>query len=327
MCGLIEDVWATVAGRRKWLVLSLLPLLASACAAQAQFRVDVRLINVAFSVRDAGGALITNLGQDDFEVSEDGVPQRISFFARATDVPLNLGLIVDFSSSQGNFVKPHHKDLETFLKTVLTPQDRAFLVGFASNPYLLTELTASAKEIMSALQRFENPKNRLAFPMLGQTEIRDRCCNTAFYDAIYDPIVQLLEPVEKGRRAALIFSDGEDNLSAKTEIDAIEAAQNADTVLYSIRYTETRNGRMTARNKYGTSVMQRMARDTGGEEFDARESGLAEDFRRIAEQLHSSYEIAYHTTNPVNDGSFHKIGIRVKQPDLVARAKTGYYAR
>ena len=96
------------------------------------FRTEVHLVNVGFSVRDAGGQFVTTLSQDDFEVFEDGAPQKIAFFARSADVPLDLGLIADFSGSQEEFVKPHHKDLETFLKKVLTPRDRAFLVCFGN---------------------------------------------------------------------------------------------------------------------------------------------------------------------------------------------------
>ncbi len=295
--------------------------------AQTQIRVDVRLVNVAFSVRDAAGNLVTNLGRDDFDVTEDGVPQAISFFAHSTDVPLDVGFLVDFSGSQGSSIKAHHEALAQFMKTVLTPRDRAFLVGFTRSPHQLTELTASSKEITAALQNFEHSKNRGAFPLLGPSETRAGCGGTAFYDAVHYSIAQVLEPLEQGRRALLIFSDGEDNDSAKTEFDAVETAQNANTVLYCLRYTETLAGKLTARNKYGTSVMQRMARDTGGEEFDAQAVSLDENFRRIAEQLRSSYEIAYHSTNPANDGSFHKLVIRAKQPDLAVRTKTGYYAR
>src|SRR4029077_5774242 len=120
----------------RWFVFACLLL---PCAAQTPFRVDVELINVGFSVRDASGRLVTNLTQNDIEVVEDGVPQKIAFFARSVDVPLNLGLVVDISGSQGAFVKHHHKDRKTFLTQVLTPQDRAFLVCFASHARLVTE--------------------------------------------------------------------------------------------------------------------------------------------------------------------------------------------
>jgi Ca-activated chloride channel family protein len=310
--------------RLRPLLLLVIPAL---CSAQTVIRADVRLVNVSFSVRDALGNFVTDIGSDDVEVTEDGVPQKVSFFARATEVPLNLALILDFSGSQDQFIRSHHKDLETFLKTVLAARDRAFLVGFSNNPRLVTELTASPGDIISALQGFEHAGNRRIYPLMGHVEIRDPCCATALYDAIYYPIVQVLAPVEHGRRAAVVFSDGEDNLSANTEFEVIEAAQNSNTVLYCLRYTHMQDGKLTARNKYGTTVMRRMARDTGGEEFDAKAAGLDEHFRQIAEQLHSSYELAYHSTNPTNDGAFRKLSIHVNRPGLTVRAKAGYYAR
>src|SRR6516164_9999502 len=107
-------------------------LFAAPLLAQAPIRVDVSLVNVGFSVRDERGVLVTDLKQDDFEVLEDGVPQRIAFFARSEDVPLNLGLVMDISGSQQSFIKPHHKDIQTFLKTVLGLKDKAFLLAFAN---------------------------------------------------------------------------------------------------------------------------------------------------------------------------------------------------
>src|SRR5438128_2485448 len=82
-----------------------------ASAGRSQFRSDVHLINVGFSVRDLQGKLVTTLTQDDFEVTEDGIPQKIAFFARSQDVPLNLGLVVDISGSQSTFIKQHHQDV------------------------------------------------------------------------------------------------------------------------------------------------------------------------------------------------------------------------
>ena len=136
-----------------------------------------------------------------------------------------------------------------------------------------------------------------------------------------------MQNVEHGRRALIIFSDGEDNSSAHHMLDAIEAAQANDVLLFTIRYTEVRDGRLNARNKYGMSVMERIARETGGADFDGQGKGLLEGFRQIGEQLRSSFELAYHTSNPAGDKTFHKIVIKSKQPGLTVRAKTGYYAR
>ena len=108
-------------------------------------------------------------------------------------------------------------------------------------------------------------------------------------------------------------------------LDTIETAQANDVLLFAVRYTEVRNGVWNARNKYGMRVMERLARETGGADFDAREKGLARNLDEIGEQLRCSYELAYHTTNPVSDATFHKITIRASRPGLVIRAKTGYY--
>jgi VWFA-related protein len=103
-------------------------LMAAASWGQQPIRVDVNLVNVAFTARDSRGALVENLNRDDVELYEDGVRQKIEFFAKSTDVPLTLALIVDVSGSQDSFGKQHEKDLEVFLKDVLRPQDRVFLV-------------------------------------------------------------------------------------------------------------------------------------------------------------------------------------------------------
>lgn len=311
---------------RPSLAVCLFCLMLPGGAAQTQIRVDVSLVNVGFSVRDARGNLVTNLNKDDVEVTEDGVPQNITFFGRSGDVPLNLGLIMDVSGSQQSFVKPHLKDLEGFLKSVLDEGDRAFLICFANRVRLVSDYSGSGKELVAALRDFEKAKNYRDYPIVGPPEYR--ILGTAFYDAIYGPANLMFSDGTRGRRALIIFSDGEDNSSAHHMLEAIEAAQANDVALFCLRYTEQgRNGRVTARNKYGASVMERIARETGGLDFDARAGGLHEGFRQIGAQLRSSYELAYHTSNPSGDKTFHKISIRAKQPGLEVRAKTGYYSR
>jgi VWFA-related protein len=304
-------------------------LLAAAALAQAPIRVDVSLVNVGFSVRDERGVLVTDLKQDDFEILEDGVPQHISFFAKSQDVPLNLGLVMDVSGSQQSFIKPHLKDLQSFLKTVLSKRDKAFLMTFANRLSLISDYTDSSKDLVDELKDFQherNPRNRSTYPIVGPAEFR--ILGTAFYDAIFYGSTQMMQNIDRGRRALIIFSDGEDNSSAHHMLDAIEAAQANDVLLFTIRYTElSRDGRINARNKYGISVMERLARETGGLDFDGEGKGLVEGFKQIGEQLRASYELAYHTSNPPGDKTFHKIVIRSKQANLTVRAKTGYYAK
>ena len=305
-----------------WMAACLVP---SLCLGQPAFRADVHLVNIGFSVRDTGGKLVTGLTQDDFEVLEDGVPQKIAFFARSEDVPLTLGLVVDLSGSQGSFLKPHERDLRTFLRAALTPKDRAFLVCFANRLRLVADFSTPSRDLAAALAGFDRVRDATEYPELGPKEIRT--AGTAFYDAIYYSSVQMLANTEGGRKALIIFSDGEDNSSAHHMLDAIEAAQANNVLLFCVRYTEIQDHRLTARNKYGTSVMARIAKETGGADFDARAKGLASDFEQIGEQLRSAYELAYHSSNTSSDDSFRKISIRAKNASLTVRAKTGYYAR
>jgi len=292
------------------------------CRAQElpAIHVNVRLVNVAFTVRDAAGKLVTNLTKDDFEVLDDGQLQPISFFARGEDLPLTLGLIVDVSGSQEHFVKQHRHDLGVFLKDVLTPKDRAFLVCFGNHLRLAADFSPSGSDLIDGLKQVEKKE----VPEIGPRDYR--AGGTAFYDALYYATTLKLAKIDRGRSALVIFSDGEDNSSAHNMMDTIETAQAENVVLFGIRYTETRKGQWTARNKYGASVMARISRDTGGSDFDAQAADLRTSFREIGEQLRSSYELAYHAAGPA-DGTFHKLLIRTKQPGFTVRTKTGYFSR
>jgi Ca-activated chloride channel homolog len=291
----------------------------------AAFRADVQLVNVSFSVRDSNGKLVNSLTKDDFDVYEDGVPQKIAFFARSVDVPLTLGMVVDISGSQSSFVKAHEKDLKTFLNNALGSKDRVFLMCFANRLRLVTDYSAPGKDLAAALSGFLGVHDKSVYPELGPDEIRT--AGTAFYDAIYYSATQMLGNVDAGRKALLVLSDGEDNSSAHHMMDAIEASQTNNVLLFTVRYTEIEGRRLSARNKYGMSVMTRISKETGGADFDAREKGLAEDFRQIGDQLRSAYEISYHSTNPDVDGTFRKISIKAKDPSSKVIAKTGYYSK
>lgn len=289
---------------------------------QEPLRVDVNLVNVSFTVRDANGALADKLAKDDFDVLEDGVPQKISFFARSTDLPLTLGLIVDASGSQEHFSKKHEKDLEVFLKEVLGPKDKAFLLCFGNHLRLVNDYTQSGEEMLEHMKEYEKKTGR--FPEIGPRENRD--LGTAFYDSIFYSITEKLA-LENGRRALLVFSDGEDNSSSHDMMTTIEAAQAANVLVFTIRYTQKEHGQFTARNQYGIRVMERSARETGGANIDAEATDPHTYFHQIAEELRTSYELAYYPTNPIKDETFRKLVIRPKQPGLAVRAKTGYFAR
>jgi Ca-activated chloride channel homolog len=289
---------------------------------QAPIKVDVNLVNVAFTARDGQGKLVENLKREDVDLLEDAVPQKIEFFARSTDLPLTLALIVDVSGSQDEFGKKHKKDLEVFLKEILRPQDRVLLVCFGNHLRLVSDYTNSAEQILENYKEFDKGKKH--FGEIGPVEERD--LGTAFYDSIYYSVTEKLA-ASGGRKAILMFSDGEDNSSSHDMMTAIEGAQAENVPVYSIRYTEKKHGNLTARNKYGISVMDRVAMETGGMHIDAEGTDPHTYFRQIAEELRTSYEVAYYPSNKAKDGTFRKIVIRTKVEGVRVRAKTGYFAR
>ena len=289
---------------------------------QEPIRVNVRLVNVAFSAHDSHGALVEDLTKNDVEVFEDAVAQKISFFAHSVDVPLTLGLVLDFSGSQNQFSKQHERDLQVFLKDVLGPKDRAFLVCFGNHIRLVSDLSQSGALMTQQLDAYRHDDEH--FPELGPKESRD--LGTAFYDSIFYSVTEKLAG-ESGRRALLVFSDGEDNSSSHDMMTAIEAAQSTNVQTFTIRYTEKRHGKLTARNQYGIRVMDRVAKETGGQHIDAEATDPKTYFRQIAEELRSSYELAYYSSNPIADSTFRKITIRPKQAGITIHSRTGYFSR
>ena len=287
-------------------------------------KVEVNLVNVPFTVRDAKGQWITNLSADDFEVLEDGQPQKVSFFSRAADSPLSIGVVADISGSQEEFLKDHRRDLRDFLKTVMTKRDQAMLVCFGNSIRLVSRFNQKADDLDDALKDYQKAKNVSQFPKIGTPELRSG--GTAMYDAIVATAKEMVG--QEGRRAMILFSDGEDNSSANNLMDTVEATLDTGVLVFTLRYTEIRKGIWKASNKQGRSNMARLAKESGGLEYDATESAdLRDSFRQIADMLRSTYDLAYTSNQGERDGTFRKIKIRAKQPGLTIRHKTGYYAK
>jgi Ca-activated chloride channel family protein len=210
----------------------------------------------------------------------------------------------------------HHRG-----RYALGPKDRVFLVGFGNHIRLISDYSQSSAGMMASWKRYDKSSGR--FPELGPREDRD--LGTAFYDSIFYPVTEKLAQ-ENGRRALLMFSNGEDNSSSHDMMTAIEAPQFANVLVDTIRYTEKEHGKLTARNQYGIRVMDRIAKETGGAHIDAETTDPHTYFRQIAAELHT-YELAYYPTNAAKDDAFRKVVIRPKRPGLTVRSKTGYFSR
>lgn len=296
-------------------------LIVSIAQAQTTIQVDVQFVQMGFSVRDADGRIRAGLGADDFEVYEDGKLQKIARFAAAENLPLRLGILTDLSGSQNDFVKAHRDDVKVFLDTVLAPGDQVFLVGFGNRLRLLSDYSDQSESLIHYLKL--GSKN-VYFPLVGP-EVR-RNGGTAFFDVIYHSIREKFF-AEAGRRALVMMSDGSDNSSGYTLLDAIEAGQAQDVRIFSLWYSKPGKEGTPIRDQYGRRVMDRLAAGTGGERFDAGHGVLEEQFRRIAEDLRSSYELGYYSNNPRSPGIFHNVEIRPKEAGLQVRAKPGYYSQ
>jgi Ca-activated chloride channel family protein len=286
-------------------------------------QVETHLIDTTLSVRDPDGTIVSGLTQNDFTVVEDGVPQKIRFFAHDNQLPLSIGLIIDESGSQEKFVKEHEKDIEAFLHQVLEPSDQAFALCFGNHLRLVSDSTSSSSAIINGIHSFD--KGNTDFPEIGPKEERE--LGTALYDAIFFSVTEKLATVHQHRKALIVFSDGEENSSEHDLLDAIGAAQNADVLVYAIRYTELKHGKMNARDRYGIRALDHLTIQTGGKAFDFHETRLKQDFNEIAGDLRSLYDIAYQSTNPTRDGTYRKVVIQPTRPGLTVRARAGYYAR
>jgi Ca-activated chloride channel family protein len=239
---------------------------------------------------------------------------------------LSLGLIADFSGSQKDFLRDHRRHLSDFLKHLVGGNDQAFLIGFGNSLRLISPFTTDTDRLTDRLVRYQKEDEPEHFPRVGPPE--NRLGGTAFYDAIYHASEDLLSTADAGRRALIVFSDGEDNASAHHMLDAIEAAQRAGAMIYCLRYSEIKGGRWNSRNKYGRAVMERIAKETGGLDFDAGESRtLHAAFREITDILRAAYDLAYKSSHEDPESGFRKIQLRGKQPGLTFRHKAGYYAK
>ena len=286
-------------------------------------QVDVDIVNVMFSVRDKKNALVGNLDKDDFTVKEDGKEQTIKYFARESDLPLTLGVLVDVSKSQENLIEIEKRAADQFFQQVLRQKDMAFLISFGAETELLQDLTNSPKLLRRGLDELRlNAGAGGIHPGPVPTSSKPR--GTLLHEAVYLASNEKLRR-EVGRKAIIVITDGVDQGSRVSLNEAIEAAHKADAIIYSIYYVDP--------GFYGgffggDGALKKMSEETGGRVFEvSRKNTLPDIFRQIQEEMRSQYAIGYSSTNPNRDGGFRKIEIRTQNRDLKVQARKGYYAQ
>ncbi|MCI0403684.1 MAG: VWA domain-containing protein [Acidobacteria bacterium] len=285
-----------------------------------RLRVEVGVVNLYCTVKSGKGALVTDLEQSEFEVSEDGKRQEVRYFARETDRPLTLGLLIDTSGSMRNVLPVEQETGAQFLRQVLRESDLALLMTFDVNVDLMQDFTSEPDRLEAALKR-----TRINAPVAAGPIPRNPA-GTRLYDAVYLASRQKLAG-EVGRKALIVISDGVDQGSDVKLKEAIEAAHRADTIVYAIGITDPAFYEFRGGYFDGRGILNELAKETGGRAiFPRGPEDLKEAFDQIAAELRSQYYLGYSPTNSARDGRFRKIEVKVKRGGLKVQARRGYYA-
>jgi VWFA-related protein len=322
------------------------------------FSTDVNVVNVFATVRDKQGRIVRGLTKDDFRLDEDSRPQVIRYFSQESNLPLTLGLLVDTSMSQRRVLGEERKASSRFLEQVLREdKDLAFLIHFDREVELLEDLTSSRKKLKAALEQlqlpeFERPQlPRGGYPRTGPYPgggTRRRGAGTSLYDSVLLACDEITKK-QSGRKALILLTDGVDNGSKVSLTRAIESAQRADTLVYSILFADPdAYGRILGgprtggrgrpggggypRSRHdertdGKTILERLSKETGGGFFEvSKKETIEKIYAQIEEELRNQYSIGYTPDAPEAGAGYRKIHLAVKRNGLVVQTRDGYYA-
>jgi len=284
------------------------------------FSSDVNVVSLLATVHDRNGAVVKNLNKEDFRLEEDGRPQTIRYFTRESDLPLTVVLLVDTSRSMQTVFEPERIASNRFLEQVLREdRDAAAVVHFDVQVEMLQGFTSSREKLADALDKLEIPPRPA----------------TLLYDAVQQTSEDLMRK-QSGRKAFILLSDGMDFKSQTSLGTAIEYAQRADTMIYSILFA--RRNLIPARRRRGQAlrpaqirgpkVMARLAEETGGGYFavSAKQS-IEKIYAQIEDELRNQYSIGYTPDRIEKDGKYRKLKLTTIKKGLIVRTRDGYYPK
>jgi Ca-activated chloride channel family protein len=271
-------------------------------------KVDVKLVRLLVSVKDARGELVGSLEKPDFTVFDSGVKQEIAIFEHHTEVPLSVSLLVDTSGSTASNLRYETASIEKFLRALLrqgNPGDAAALYAF--------------NDVVTRMNSFTRREQRLVDSL---KELKGNA-GTSLYDAIHLASRDL--GGREGRHVIVAVTDGGDTTSVKKYADAFESAQNADAIIYPILVIPITND--AGRNLGGERALETLASGTGGRVFQPMgAAALDEAFTQILRDLRTQYLVAYYPHNlPAETPRFHLVRVELSRKDLRATTRTGYY--
>ena len=281
------------------------------------FSTAVNVVNLLANVTDKKGRIVRDLHKEDFSILEDGRPQAIRYFAAQSDLSLILGLMIDSSMSQERVITPERSACFRFLDQVLRPnKDKAFLVQFDMSVAVRQDLTSSWKEMNDALAAVDTPSRKdLSGQVSGGT-------------LLYDAVVKASNMMEgqRGRKALIVMSDGVDNGSDTDLSGAVDAAQKADTLVYSILFSDESFYHFGGGGE-GRKALSRLSKDSGAAYFEvSKKRTIDQIFDTIQDELRSQYSLGFVSDEPPRDMGFRKLQVRVNK-ELVVQARDRYWAR
>lgn len=283
-------------------------LAASLAAAQGRFRAGVELVSLNVTVTDAG-RYVTDLGQDDFEIYEDGARQAISFFSRLQQ-PIALAILLDTSNSMEEKLPTAQEAAVGFVRR-MRKDDVIEVIEFNSQVKIPQPFTSDAAALEKAIR---------------QTTANG---STSLYNAVYVSLRELKKQhaassEEIRRQAIVVLSDGDDTTSLVEYDEVLDLAKRSETAIYAIGLRPTDIGR--PRFKEAEFVLRQLSQETGGRVFfPSAVAELPKIYEQISEELASQYSIAYAPKNPMRNGAWRRIDVRVTRPGLTARARRGYF--
>ena len=274
-------------------------------------QVDVNMVVVNVTVTDSFDRIVTGLDQENFQVYDEKVEQKIVAFSEE-DAPISVGMVFDCSGSMGDKIQKSKEAALQFFKTS-NPQDEFMLVSFSDQPDLVSAFTA----------KYESLQDRLLTVKSGG--------RTALLDAIYLGLSQM-KKATTNRRALLVISDGGDNHSRYTENDVKRAVKESDVQIYAVGIFEPMASRArTAEEAEGPSLLAELAEVSGGRLFSVEDTNELPDIaEKISIELRNQYVLGYKPSNLIRDGRWRRIRVKLNPPKglppLQVYARTGYYA-
>jgi len=298
-------------------------------------KVETSLTNIFFTAADKNKRFISNLKVDDIKVLEDGQPQQIFTFQQNIDLPLSLAILIDTSASEERTLPDLKAAARAFLESVLRGKDEAAIISFTGETTLEQSFTGSVERLRRAIDRVEfvPPSGYIGggvvvngTPPISGTN-QSLAGSTAIWDAIWVTSDELIsDSAEHTRRAIILLTDGDDTSSRMKMHEAIERAQKADALIYSIGIGD----RYTFNVDEGS--LRKVSEKTGGRAyFPSNERDLREAFTQIQRDLREQYLVAYSPSNKTRDGSYRRVEIQVTnlslRQELKLNYRPGYFAK